>query len=163
MVLFFSTFFSTDFFYTKIGDDMRIKIFIYLVIAVVAGYVVGLYLFRYQDTKYVSSNMVYFIQDTVALNPSEIGSDYTRVIQEKDGKYYSYVGITMSHENALKVQEYYSFLGVDTYIQEEMVSNLDFIGSLQEYDQLLSNTSGKDMLSVLKVILATYDEMVLQE
>ena len=102
------------------------------------------------------------MQDTVALDSSQIGTDYTRVVREKDGKYYSYVGITMSRENAEKIQEYYSFLGVDTYIQEEMVSNLDFIGSLQEYDQLLSSTSGSDMVSVLKVILATYDEMVLQ-
>ena len=123
----------------------------------------GLYLFNYQDSsKYVSSNLVYFVQDTVALDSSQIGTDYTRVVREKDGKYYSYVGITMSRENAEKIQEYYSFLGVDTYIQEEMVSNLDFIGSLQEYDQLLSSTSGSDMVSVLKVILATYDEMVLQ-
>lgn len=142
---------------------MKIKIFIYLVIAVVAGYIVGLYLFNYQDSsKYISSNLVYFVQDTVALDSSQIGTDYTRVVREKDGKYYSYVGITMSRENAEKIQEYYSFLGVDTYIQEEMVSNLDFIGSLQEYDQLLSSTSGSDMVSVLKVILATYDEMVLQ-
>lgn len=142
---------------------MKIKIFIYLVIAVVAGYIVGLYLFNYQDSsKYISSNLVYFVQDTVALDSSQIGTDYTRVVREKDGKYYSYVGITMSRENAKKIQEYYSFLGVDTYIQEEMVSNLDFIGSLQEYDQLLSSTSGSDMVSVLKVILATYDEMVLQ-
>lgn len=142
---------------------MKIKIFIYLVIAVVAGYIVGLYLFNYQDSsKYVSTNLVYFVQDTVALDSSQIGTDYTRVVREKDGKYYSYVGITMSRENAEKIQEYYSFLGVDTYIQEEMVSNLDFIGSLQEYDQLLSSTSGSDMVSVLKVILATYDEMVLQ-
>ena len=142
---------------------MKIKIFIYLMIAVIAGYIVGLYLFNYQDSsKYVSTNLVYFVQDTVALNSSQIGTDYTRVVREKDGKYYSYVGITMSRENAEKIQEYYSFLGVDTYIQEEMVSNLDFIGSLQEYDQLLSSTSGSDMVSVLKVILATYDEMVLQ-
>lgn len=142
---------------------MKIKIFIYLVIAVIAGYIVGLYLFNYQDSsKYVSTNLVYFVQDTVALDSSQIGTDYTRVVREKDGKYYSYVGITMSRENAEKIQEYYSFLGVDTYIQEEMVSNLDFIGSLQEYDQLLSSTSGSDMVSVLKVILATYDEMVLQ-
>ena len=142
---------------------MKIKIFIYLVIAVIAGYIVGLYLFNYQDSsKYVSTNLVYFVQDTVALDSSQIGTDYTRVVREKDGKYYSYVGITMSSENAEKIQEYYSFLGVDTYIQEEMVSNLDFIGSLQEYDQLLSSTSGSDMVSVLKVILATYDEMVLQ-
>ena len=142
---------------------MKIKIFIYLVIAVIAGYSVGLYLFNYQDSsKYVSANLVYFVQDTVALDSSQIGTDYTRVVREKDGKYYSYVGITMSRENAEKIQEYYSFLGVDTYIQEEMVSNLDFIGSLQEYDQLLSSTSGSDMVSVLKVILATYDEMVLQ-
>ena len=142
---------------------MKIKIFIYLVIAVIAGYIVGLYLFNYQDSsKYISSNLVYFVQDTVALDSSQIGTDYTRVVREKDGKYYSYVGITMSKENAEKIQEYYSFLGVDTYIQEEMVSNLDFIGSLQEYDQLLSSTSGSDMVSVLKVILATYDEMVLQ-
>lgn len=142
---------------------MKIKIFIYLVIAVIAGYIVGLYLFNYQDSsKYVSSNLVYFVQDIVALDSSQIGTDYTRVVREKDGKYYSYVGITMSKENAEKIQEYYSFLGVDTYIQEEMVSNLDFIGSLQEYDQLLSSTSGSDMVSVLKVILATYDEMVLQ-
>ena len=132
-------------------------------IAVIAGYIVGLYLFNYQDSsKYVSSNLVYSVQDTVALDSSQIGTDYTRVVREKDGKYYSYVGITMSRENAEKIQEYYSFLGVDTYIQEEMVSNLDFIGSLQEYDQLLSSTSGSDMVSVLKVILATYDEMVLQ-
>lgn len=142
---------------------MKIKIFIYLVIAVIAGYIVGLYLFNYQDSsKYVSSNLVYFVQDTVALDSSQIGTDFTRVVREKDGKYYSYVGITMSRENAEKIQEYYFFLGVDTYIQEEMVSNLDFIGSLQEYDQLLSSTSGSDMVSVLKVILATYDEMVLQ-
>lgn len=142
---------------------MKIKIFIYLVIAVIAGYIVGLYLFNYQDSsKYVSTNLVYFVQDTVALDSSQIGTDYTRVVREKDGKYYSYVGITMSRENAEKIQEYYSFLGVDTYIQEEMVSNLDFIGSLQEYDQLLSSTSGSDMVSVLKVILATYDEIVLQ-
>lgn len=142
---------------------MKVKIFIYLVIAVIAGYIVGLYLFNYQDSsKYISSNLVYFVQDTVALDSSQIGTDYTRVVREKDGKYYSYVGITMSRENAEKIQEYYSFLGVDTYIQEEMVSNLDFIGSLQEYDQLLSSTSGSDMVSVLKVILATYDEMVLQ-
>ena len=142
---------------------MKIKIFIYLVIAVIAGYIVGLYLFNYQDSsKYVSTNLVYFVQDTVALDSSQIATDYTRVVREKDGKYYSYVGITMSRENAEKIQEYYSFLGVDTYIQEEMVSNLDFIGSLQEYDQLLSSTSGSDMVSVLKVILATYDEMVLQ-
>lgn len=142
---------------------MKIKIFIYLIIAVIAGYIVGLYLFNYQDSsKYVSTNLVYFVQDTVALDSSQIGTDYTRVVREKDGKYYSYVGITMSRENAEKIQEYYSFLGVDTYIQEEMVSNLDFIGSLQEYDQLLSSTSGSDMVSVLKVILATYDEMVLQ-
>ena len=142
---------------------MKVKIFIYLVIAVIAGYIVGLYLFNYQDSsKYISSNLVYFIQDTVALDSSQIGTDYTRVVREKDGKYYSYVGITMSRENAEKIQEYYSFLGVDTYIQEEMVSNLDFIGSLQEYDQLLSSTSGSDMVSVLKVMLATYDEMVLQ-
>lgn len=142
---------------------MKIKIFIYLVIAVIAGYIVGLYLFNYQDSsKYISTNLVYFVQDTVALDSSQIGTDYTRVVREKDGKYYSYVGITMSRENAEKIQEYYSFLGVDTYIQEEMVSNLDFIGSLQEYDQLLSSTSGSDMVSVLKVILATYDEMVLQ-
>lgn len=142
---------------------MKIKIFIYLVIAVIAGYIVGLYLFNYQDSsKYVSTNLVYFVQDTVALDSSQIGTDYTRVVREKDGKYYSYVGITMSRENAEKIQEYYSFLGVDTYIQEEMVSNLDFIGSLQEYDQLLSSTSGSDMVSVLKVILATYNEMVLQ-
>ena len=142
---------------------MKIKIFIYLVIAVIAGYIVGLYLFNYQDSsKYVSTNLVYFVQDTVALDSSQIGTDYTRVVREKDGKYYSYVGITISRENAEKIQEYYSFLGVDTYIQEEMVSNLDFIGSLQEYDQLLSSTSGSDMVSVLKVILATYDEMVLQ-
>lgn len=142
---------------------MKIKIFIYLVIAVIAGYIVGLYLFNYQDSsKYVSSNLVYFVQDTVALDSSQIGTDYTRVVREKDGKYYSYVGITMDDANAKKIQEYYSFLGVDTYIQEEMVSNLDFIGSLQEYDQLLSSTSGSDMVSVLKVILATYDEMVLQ-
>lgn len=142
---------------------MKIKIFIYLVIAVIAGYIVGLYLFNYQDSsKYVSTNLVYFVQDTVALDSSQIGTDYTRVVRERDGKYYSYVGITMSRENAEKIQEYYSFLGVDTYIQEEMVSNLDFIGSLQEYDQLLSSTSGSDMVSVLKVILATYDEMVLQ-
>ena len=98
---------------------MKIKIFIYLVIAVIAGYIVGLYLFNYQDSsKYVSTNLVYFVQDTVALDSSQIGTDYTRVVREKDGKYYSYVGITMSRENAEKIQEYYSFLGVDTYIQE---------------------------------------------
>ncbi len=140
---------------------MKLKILIYLGIAVCAGYIVGLYLFQTQDNKYVSGNLVYFVSDMVAVDESQIGNDYTRIVREKDGKYYSYVGITMSRENAEKIQEYYSFLGVETNIQEEILGNLDFLGLLQEYDGLLSSTSGSDMVAVLKVILATYDEMVL--
>lgn len=87
-------------------------------------------------------------------------SDY--IVKEENGKYYVYVGMTTSKDNADKIKKAYENKNIDLYIKEDNINNVEFISSLEQYDVLLNGVSkDKDILSINEVILSTYEEMVM--
>lgn len=81
---------------------------------------------------------------------------------EEDG-YHTYVGITKSHENALKVKEFYGKKGYDIYIKENNIKNERFLSVLGQYDILLSDLSDDSIDGVCNQILSSYEELVINE
>ncbi len=115
----------------------------------------------------VSSNAtnLYYIQRGVYSTKENMNNnmkDFRYYIYNvEDNMYYTYIGISNSRDNALKIQKYYKSLGYDTYIKEKMTDNKSFITVLKQYDQLLSSTNDGNTIKVIcNQILAKYEELV---
>lgn len=87
-------------------------------------------------------------------------NDY--IVKEEDNKYYVYIGITTSKENANKIKDAYKDQDINIYIKEGNIDNVEFMSNLEQFDILLDGVSKeKDILSINEVILSTYEEMVM--
>ena len=79
-----------------------------------------------------------------------------------EGKYYVYVGITHSGDNANKIVAYYNDLGYETIIKKYPVTNNKFVNELINYDNLLLNTDDKSAISsIISEVLIKYEEVVI--
>ena len=88
--------------------------------------------------------------------------DFTHYIYNvEDNSYYTYIGITNSKDNALKIQNYYKSLGYDTFLKDKITDNGEFTDVLRQYDELLSKTDDSESIKVIcNQILAKYEELV---
>lgn len=87
-------------------------------------------------------------------------NDY--IVKEENGKYYVYIGITTSKENANKIKNAYKNQDIDIYIKESNINNVEFMSNLEQFDVLLEGVNKeKDILSINEVVLSTYEEMVM--
>lgn len=87
-------------------------------------------------------------------------NDY--IVKEEDNKYYVYIGITTSKENANKIKNAYKDQDINIYIKEGNIDNVEFMSNLEQFDILLDGVSReKDILSINEVILSSYEEMVM--
>ena len=88
---------------------------------------------------------------------------YDYIVEKIGDKYYAYVGITTNLSNANKIKKIYDNKNIDTYIRKRNIKNEEFYNNLEQYDILLSGAlKDKDVLSINKVILSSYEEMVLK-
>ncbi len=79
----------------------------------------------------------------------------------EDNQYHSYIGITTSKDNALKIQNYYKEIGYETEIEQRITDNKDFINILKQYDELLTKTDDNESVKVIcNQVLAKYEELV---
>ena len=87
-------------------------------------------------------------------------NDY--IVKEENNKYYVYIGVTTSKENANKIKDAYKDKEINIYIKEGNIDNIEFMSNLEQFDILLDGVSkDKDILSINEVILSTYEEMVM--
>lgn len=112
------------------------------------------------DTLYFLQQGVYSNEEIMKQNMSLF--KYYIYDLEDDG-YHTYVGITKSYENALKVKEYYKEKGYDIYVKENNVKNNSFISVIAQYDILLSEAEGETIDSICNQILSSYEELVINE
>ena len=109
---------------------------------------------------------IYFIQygvfssiesmekETIALE------NYVYNIEED--KYYVYVGITKTSDNANKIVEYYRSLGYETIVKQYEIINNEFLEELINYDSILYNTEDKTVIaSLINQVLIKYEEVVI--
>lgn len=112
------------------------------------------------DTLYFLQQGVYSNEDVMKENMSSF--NYYIYDIEDDG-YHTYVGITKSHDNALKVKEHFKEKGYDIYVKENTISNVDFVSIVNQYDLLLTDASGDVIDSICNQVLSSYEELVINE
>ena len=148
---------------------MKKKIIFPILISIILGITSAKVLYDYYENNKETNNNTYnsyLLQVGVYTDKHSLKqatknlNDY--IVKEENGKYYVYVGMTTSKENANKIKKAYQNKNVDLYIKEDNINNVEFISSLEQYDVLLNGVSkDKDILSINEVILSTYEEMVM--
>lgn len=108
---------------------------------------------------------VYFIQQGVYSNKESIKNIAASYITiEQDNKFYTYVGMTTSLENAEKIKKMYEKKNIPIYIKSENIQNQEFLNELSQYDVLLKNTENEEeVTNILETILSTYEEILKTE
>ena len=140
-----------------------------IICAVLLGYLCASFIFnQYGITSFTfnDNDNIYYLQCGAYSNASVSDKDIKGVdskITVKEGnKYYSYIGMTSDLKIAENIKNMYDKNGVDIYIKKAHLDNDDFISQLTQYDVLLESSKNiEEVNSVLKTILATYDEIVL--
>ena len=149
---------------------MKFSFIIPILGSILLGWFFGNFIYQQYSAiheDYKNSESIYFLQQGVYAddqvlkkNVSSLES-YTTV--EDDDKYYVYVGITNNYEDALKIKEIYKEQGYDLYVKEDKTNNEFFLNDLKQYSVLLKSTEDfTKMNRILKAILASYEENVLQ-
>ena len=144
---------------------MKKKIF-YSIIILITGIIVGRNIYLSKSTQTFSNkDIYYFIQEGVYSSKSimeeNIKNMDLKVVDELDNKYYVYLGITKDESIAKKLQEIYESQGYQIYIKEVSLSNEEFNNNVTQFDLLINaTTSEKEILTIEKVVLANYEEIV---
>ena len=150
---------------------MKKKIFIPIILAVVIGYLCANYVLKeYHNFDTSDKTNIFFLQAGAYSSldsAKEALSNITNKLTVKDknkNMYYNYIGITSNSKEALKIKELYQNNNIDLFIKNVRIENKDFLTELEQYDILLENSKSLDEVNaVLKTILATYEERVLNK
>lgn len=144
---------------------MKKKIF-YSIIILITGIIVGRNIYLSKSTQVFSNkDIYYFIQEGVYSSKSimeeNIKNMDLKVVDEIDNKYYVYLGITKDELIAKRLKEIYESEGYQIYIKEVSLSNEEFNNNVTQFDLLINaTTSKKEILTIEKVVLANYEEII---
>lgn len=138
------------------------------VLFIVLGFIVGKTLyyklggvevtFNNQNTYYFLQEGVYSSEDIMNENTKKLSS---KLITNNDNKYYVYLGITKSLDNAKKIEKLYKDEGYDIYLKEFSFSNEEFSNNVDQFDKLIESTNDlNDILTIEEVVLSNYEEIV---
>lgn len=149
---------------------MKISFIVPIICSILLGWLFGNFIYNQYSSiskEYEKSETIYFLQQGVYADDQVLKKNisnlesYTTI--EDNDKYYVYIGITNNYEDALKIKDVYKEQGYNLYIKEDKINNEFFINDLKQYSTLLKSTNDFSKLnSILKVILASYEENVLQ-
>lgn len=148
---------------------MKMNIVVPIICAVLLGYLCASFIFNQYGVNslvFHDNGNIYYLQ-CGAFTTQEESKKNIKGIEEKitvkEGeKYYSYIGMTTNTEIAKNIQKMYQERGIDIYIKNGYIENDDFISQLNQYDVLLEASKNiEEVNSVLKTVLATFDEIIL--
>lgn len=80
------------------------------------------------------------------------------ILEEENGFYKVYVGITKNEENLKKLREIYKEKGNIIYVREKYISNLELIDYIMNSESNFDNISNEEILSIEKNIINKYKE-----
>ena len=112
-----------------------------------------------------AGGMLYFIRYSTFPSMEEMEKNTLSLVnyiyKENNDSFDVYIGITGNYENLIKLSNYYSSLGYNTYTEEFLVTNETFLKELQNYDAIVAGTEDTVVLSsVSSQVLAKYEEYV---
>ncbi len=144
-----------------------------MIIAILIGAVLGNFLF--EQYKLESKSVIREVNSTYFLMEGSYSTEdqankavtdnniKTYLIVKEDANYIVYLAITKDNDNLDKLKKLYNDLGINCSIKKMSASNEEFLAMLEQMDILLNKTSSNDeILAINEVVLANYQEFVLE-
>lgn len=142
-----------------------------MLVAILIGAVLGNFLFeqyKLEDKSVVREvNSIYFIMEgsygTLEQAKEATKDIEVKLITKEDANYVVYLAITKSNDNLEKLEKIYEDLKLNTTIKKMSIDNEEFLATLEQMDLLIDKTTSQDeILAVNEVVLANYQEFVLE-
>ena len=139
-----------------------------LIIAIASGTVLGHTLFEKfkeeEQTVFNYKTPVYFLREGVYDNLNyalENANKFaTKIIVKDKAKYYLYLAISKNEDNLAMIKKIYN--NNNLVVETKNINNESFLTVLDQMENLLKKTSNnEEKLTIEKVILANYEELVL--
>lgn len=139
-----------------------------LIIAIASGTVLGHTLFEKfkeeEQTVFNYKTPVYFLREGVYDNLDyalENANKFaTKIIVKDKAKYYLYLAISRNEDNLAMIKKIYN--NNNLVVETKNINNESFLTVLDQMENLLKKTSNnEEKLTIEKVILANYEELVL--
>ena len=134
------------------------KTFLLSIFFITLGTILGIFLRNsYKDNllgAFGEGKIYYFLQEGVYSN-KDIMTENTKdlnikLVNEENGKYYVYLGITRDEENVKKIKEIYNTKGYQLYIKEINLSNEEFYNNVTQFDLLIKNTTKEEEILTIE-------------
>lgn len=148
----------------KIFKNCIIILFIIMFGIYIGTYLYNSYLLRNKDKIntykiYILEYGVYNSYESMEENGKNIDNYF--YYSDKDG-YHILLGITKNKNIITKIGESYENIA-NINIREDYTDNMEFIESLNQYDNLIINSNKAEVIQAEKQILSKYEELVLNE
>lgn len=143
---------------------------IFIVFVIVAiGIITGIYIYNSSnyDTKKVfnENKKIYLMQYGVYKDKGNMENSTKDLLnyffyKDKDG-YHVIIGIVFNKNNSKKIEDIYD-LKDNIYLKEVNISNMEFIETLKQYENLIINSNDNNfIINAEKQVLSKYEELVL--
>lgn len=140
-----------------------------LIIAIVSGALLGHTLFEKfkeeEQTVFNDMSPIYFLREGVYDNLeyalASANKFDTKIIVKEKAKYYLYLAISKSEDNLASIKKIYN--DKNLVVETKNISNESFLTTLEQMENLFKKASSdEEKLTIEKVILANYEELVLK-
>lgn len=140
-----------------------------LIIAIVSGALLGHTLFEKfkeeEQTVFNDMSPIYFLREGVYDNLeyalTSANKFDTKIIVKEKAKYYLYLAISKSEDNLASIKKIYN--DKNLVVETKNISNESFLTALEQMENLFKKASSdEEKLTIEKVILANYEELVLK-
>lgn len=140
-----------------------------LIIAIVSGALLGHTLFEKfkeeEQTVFNDISPIYFLREGVYDNLeyalASANKFDTKIIVKEKAKYYLYLAISKSEDNLASIKKIYN--DKNLVVETKNINNESFLTALEQMENLFKKASSdEEKLTIEKVILANYEELVLK-
>jgi hypothetical protein len=140
-----------------------------LIIAIVSGALLGHTLFEKfkeeEQTVFNDMSPIYFLREGVYDNLeyalASANKFDTKIIVKGKAKYYLYLAISKSEDNLASIKKIYN--DKNLVVETKNINNESFLTALEQMENLFKKASSdEEKLTIEKVILANYEELVLK-
>ena len=140
-----------------------------LIIAIVSGALLGHTLFEKfkeeEQTVFNDMSPIYFLREGVYDNLeyalARANKFDTKIIVKQKAKYYLYLAISKSQDNLASIKKIYN--DKNLVVETKNINNESFLTALEQMENLFKKASSdEEKLTIEKVILANYEELVLK-
>ena len=140
-----------------------------LIIAIVSGAVIGHTMFekftKEEQAVFNYKSPIYFLREGVYDNLeyalASANKFDTKIIVKEKAKYYLYLAISKSEDNLASIKKIYN--DKNLVVETKNINNESFLTALEQMENLFKKASSdEEKLTIEKVILANYEELVLK-